>query len=234
MNDVFEQINEFVDSLLAGRRPRRCKLQDRTDAAALRMAARLAAERGGAEREPNPDFVARLLDDLAPKGPGEPSTALNRRGFLVAGLAGLAAGLGAGLGLGRWASQPPPPVPSPNVPIVRDNGSWFRVATLPELPQRATVRFTAGALEGHLVRRGDEVVALSALCSHMPCTLVWQEQQDHFLCPCHDATFHPNGEQKLARRSYPPLTRFQTRIEGDDVLIWSVGEDVPSRHASPL
>lgn len=105
---------------------------------------------------------------------------------------------------------------------MRDNGRWFTVARLSDLSERATLRFSAGALEGHLVRLGGEVTALSAICSHMPCSLVWREADDDFLCPCHDATFYPDGELKFARRPYPPLTRFRARVEEGQVFVWSI------------
>ena len=118
--------------------------------------------------------------------------------------------------------------------MVRDDGQWFQVAKVSQLPPRATVRFTAGAVEGHLVRRGDDLMALSAICSHLPCTLLWQDDNDDFLCPCHGVTFQPSGELKQSRRSYEPLTRLEVKVNGDEVLVWSIGKDMYSHHAKPF
>jgi cytochrome b6-f complex iron-sulfur subunit len=225
LKDPFEQVQHFVEALLEGRKPRRFRVESRDDADALRMAAALAAEGHPAAADPNPAFIKNLGIRLAT--PYQPAS---RRGFLAAVLAGLAAGL-AGFSAGRLT------VPSPEVPaaattggsgtLIRENGRWFPVARLSSLAERATMRFTAGALEGHLVKRGNEVAALSAICSHMPCSLVYRSADDDFLCPCHDATFHPTGEQKFARRPYAPLTKFEVKVEGDDVMVWSVGDDAP-------
>ena len=121
----------------------------------------------------------------------------------LAGLAGLAAGVGAGWGLGRFLQAGG--APSSAGAIVRENGHWFPVARLSEIGDHATLRFTAGALEGNLVLRGREVTALSSVCSHLPCTLVWREQDDDFLCPCHDIPFNADGSPK----SVPPGHRAQ-------------------------
>lgn len=224
MRDPFEQVQQFVEALLAGRKPRRFRVESREDAAALRMAAALTAEGHPARSEPDPAFIESLGSRLAT--PHQPAS---RRGFLAAALAGLAAGL-AGFSAGRLSAPSPGATPAASGgggALIRENGRWFPVARLSALAERATMRFTAGALEGHLVKRGNEVDALSAICSHMPCSLVYRSADDDFLCPCHDATFHTNGEQKFARRPYAPLTKFQVKVEGDQVMVWSVGDDAP-------
>lgn len=234
MRDPFEQVHQFVDALLRVRRPRRFRVETAEDAGALRMAAALVAEGNPSGAEPDPTFVQRLRGRVAAASGRAPPT--SRRSFLAAALAGLAAGLGGGFGLARFTQPAGSSVPTPQsggIPIVRENGRWFPVARLSALAERATLRFTAGALEGHLVKRGNELTALSAICSHLPCTLVWRDADDDFLCPCHDATFHADGEQKFALRPYPPLTRFQAKVEGDQVFVWSIGEDGPRSSSKP-
>ncbi|MBI2887335.1 MAG: Rieske (2Fe-2S) protein [Chloroflexi bacterium] len=236
MRDPFEQPHQYVEALLAGRKPRRFRVAEAEDWDALKLAAQLAAAGAADREEPTPQFVAGLTRQMEARARGGRDMAQGRRGLLAAALAGLAAGIGSGLGLDRWLlrpSSPPQPAPAP-IPIVRDNGRWYLVARLSELPPNTVIRFTAGALEGHLIKRGQEVTALSAICSHLPCSLVWQEGEEHFLCPCHDATFHPSGELKFARRPYAPLTRFEITVDGDRVLVWSIGSDTPRQPASPL
>ncbi len=232
MSDPFEQVNQFIDALQERRKPKRFRV-DKEDLAALKMASRLAALHDPAAAEPSPAFQDRLRAELAAATSGRPASS-SRRGFIAAALGGLAAGAGAALGLSRVLSPAGvAEAPASSAAIVRANGRWFAVAKLSDLPAHAVVRFTAGALEGHLVRQGDSIVALSAICSHLPCTLVYQEQQQDFLCPCHDATFALNGDFKAGRRPYDPLTHLETRIEDGQVLVWSIGEAVPSEQATP-
>ena len=46
MSDPFDQVNQFIESILAGQRPNRFRADAPEDMSALRAAARLAAERG--------------------------------------------------------------------------------------------------------------------------------------------------------------------------------------------
>ena len=41
---------------------------------------------------------------------------------------------------------------------------------------------------------GDEVVAISAGCTHLGCIVSWDEQQKMFKCPCHDGRFDADGK----------------------------------------
>ncbi|MSQ10128.1 MAG: hypothetical protein EXR52_03890 [Dehalococcoidia bacterium] len=151
---------------------------------------------------------------------------------MAAALGGLAAGLGGGIrirkvvggrrGVPRPSSAPAAAPTAPVAPLIRGNGRWFPVSTLSNLAERGAVRFTAGALEGHLVRNRDEVVALSAICSHLPCTLVWQAPKDNFLCPCHDVAFSKDGEAQGVQRPLPPLTRMDVKVENGEVFVWSI------------
>lgn len=233
MKDPFEQFHHYIEALLEGRRPRRFRLDDRADLSALQAAARLAAERPAADEAPAPEFVARLGARLGAGDAAHP-TATGRRSFLAAALAGLAAGLGAGFSIGRGsgsapaaapanAGAPAPAAPPAGaVPLVRNNGRWFPVGTLSDLAERGAIRFTAGALEGHLVKHQDQVSALSAICSHLPCTLVWRPGPDDFLCPCHDVAFSKAGEAANTQRPLPPLTKLDVKVENGEVFVWSV------------
>jgi cytochrome b6-f complex iron-sulfur subunit len=55
-----------------------------------------------------------------------------------------------------------------------------------------------------IVRRGANLFALSAICTHRKCTLD-AEPDKTFYCPCHDSTFDPDGKvtQGPARRNLP-------------------------------
>lgn len=224
----FDPMQRYIEALLAGRRPKRFRVGNQEDLDALKMAALLLGEADPKASEPDPAFAARLEQQL--RAANGTAATTSRRGFLTTGLAGaagLAAGLLAGIGLDRFSSPAAPAATTGGSggsggPLIRDNGHWFNVARLSELPANATRRFTAGALEGHLVRRGDQIHAVSAICSHQPCSLVYQEKQDNFLCPCHNATFLVSGEPRQTDRSYGPLTRINVAVQDDQVMVWSI------------
>lgn len=41
----------------------------------------------------------------------------------------------------------------------------------------------------------DKVVALSAICPHLGCSIGWDGSAGNFLCPCHDSRFSPTGDK---------------------------------------
>jgi cytochrome b6-f complex iron-sulfur subunit len=46
-----------------------------------------------------------------------------------------------------------------------------------------------------LVRKQDGgLVALSAVCPHLGCIVLWEKDKQDFLCPCHAGYFTPDGD----------------------------------------
>jgi menaquinol-cytochrome c reductase iron-sulfur subunit len=41
----------------------------------------------------------------------------------------------------------------------------------------------------------DKIVALSAICPHLGCSIGWDASAGNFLCPCHDSRFSPEGNK---------------------------------------
>jgi menaquinol-cytochrome c reductase iron-sulfur subunit len=39
-----------------------------------------------------------------------------------------------------------------------------------------------------------QLAVLSAVCTHLGCSVPWIEKQDKFICPCHQAIFDPTGK----------------------------------------
>ena len=40
-----------------------------------------------------------------------------------------------------------------------------------------------------------ELCVLSSICPHLGCTVPWSREKNAFVCPCHGATFSPDGKQ---------------------------------------
>jgi menaquinol-cytochrome c reductase iron-sulfur subunit len=47
-----------------------------------------------------------------------------------------------------------------------------------------------------LVRKGDRVRALAALCPHLGCSIGPSEDKRGFACPCHDSFFDADGKRQ--------------------------------------
>jgi quinol---cytochrome c reductase iron-sulfur subunit, bacillus type len=41
---------------------------------------------------------------------------------------------------------------------------------------------------------GGQLAVLSAVCTHLGCTVPWLADQEKFICPCHKGTFDPTGK----------------------------------------
>jgi len=65
------------------------------------------------------------------------------------------------------------------------------------------------ALGFFIIRRGNQLFALSSICTHRRC-LVGIEPDRSFLCPCHGSTFNPDGHvtEGPAKRDLPMLATF--------------------------
>lgn len=67
--------------------------------------------------------------------------------------------------------------------------------------------------------KGQEVVALSASCTHLGCVVKWNEEAAQLQCPCHGAIFDKYGQVK-GGPAPKPLPAFEVRVE--DEKIWLV------------
>jgi len=54
----------------------------------------------------------------------------------------------------------------------------------------------------------EEVLVLSNRCTHLSCRVNWKDDKQAFVCPCHDATFSPEGEV-LGGPPPRPLDRYE-------------------------
>ncbi|MHB0968350.1 MAG: QcrA and Rieske domain-containing protein [Thermoanaerobaculia bacterium] len=65
---------------------------------------------------------------------------------------------------------------------------------------------------------GRDVKAFSSTCTHLGCRVGWDAAQSNFLCPCHVGRFDTGGNV-ISGPPPAPLTRFQVRIDRDQVLV---------------
>jgi menaquinol-cytochrome c reductase iron-sulfur subunit len=58
----------------------------------------------------------------------------------------------------------------------------------------------------------DGVRVFSSTCSHLACSVIWNNERRLFLCPCHTGLFDPNG-QPAGGPPKKPLTLLPHKIE---------------------
>jgi Rieske Fe-S protein len=205
------RVDRIVDDLLRGRRLR-LRGGDAEEKEAITAAARLVAAGQGPQRM-HPAFRKRLAEALgaAPRGGW-----LTRRAALVAGL-GVAAGAVSGSLIGR--ALEPAPVAYDGTPIggklVKPiNGRWVDVGALADFVEGQGRRVAAGGVGAYLFRRGDNVAAVSSICSDLPCELQWNGGNGVLDCPCHPASFKPDGSPTNKAYHLPALSVVSVRVTG--------------------
>jgi Rieske Fe-S protein len=70
-----------------------------------------------------------------------------------------------------------------------------------------------------LVRSGDaEWKAFSAVCTHLNCTVQYQEQTRQIWCACHNGLYDLNGSV-VSGPPPKPLEEYAVRLRGEEVVI---------------
>jgi Rieske Fe-S protein len=64
----------------------------------------------------------------------------------------------------------------------------------------------------------DELIAISAACSHLGCIVTWDEDQKTFKCPCHNGIYDPEG-RVVSGPPPAPLRRHKIKIEDGTILL---------------
>jgi cytochrome b6-f complex iron-sulfur subunit len=94
------------------------------------------------------------------------------------------------------------------------------VVTAGAIEQFAPATVTAVPLgQFYLACLGDgSFLALSRTCTHLGCSVPWDEEKNQFVCPCHGSTFSLTGEV-LTAPAPRPLDTYPVRIENGIVKV---------------
>jgi len=222
--DRYDRLDRHIDRLLANRRPQPYVAEDDEERAVLEMAARLRLLQPGAEA-PRRRFAATMYARLRRLINGPKGT--SRRRIVVGGLGGLAAGIIAGLGLAHTNRGPLADLgdrfASPAQALKA--AGWAPAGKLQDVPEGGALAFRTSAFSGYIMRKGNQLSALSAICNHMGCHVDWQQESSQFVCPCDGARFDSSGQYQqdaYANAGYgtlQPLTPLAVRKDGDVLYV---------------
>lgn len=97
-----------------------------------------------------------------------------------------------------------------------------RVVTLPEAAGAGeagkTTVYVREAGPGDSNTLGQPYIAISTRCTHLGCPVRYVQASQRFICPCHGGIYGADGEV-VGGPPVRPLDRFETRVEGDRVLV---------------
>ncbi len=155
------------------------------------------------------------------------SKELSRRDFIkvTTGIVGSVIGLAIGL----------PSISYLIDPALREGGkeAWIPIGKLENMEIGKPYQFsftrvqvngwerTANSFGGYALRRSEDpndLMILNSRCTHLACTVNWNDEAGAYLCPCHDAKFSVEGEV-LDGPPPRPLDRFaEHRLTEDGTI----------------
>jgi len=74
-------------------------------------------------------------------------------------------------------------------------------------------------------------LALWQRCTHLGCTIPWQDAEEEFNCPCHSSIFNPVGEV-LSGPAPRPMDLFPIEIIDNEILV-NTGEPIQREDFDP-
>jgi Rieske Fe-S protein len=115
----------------------------------------------------------------------------------------------------------------------KDSAALLPLSCTLDLKQQDGWRETNSRPGVYLIRKGDTVQALSAICPHLGCSLPWDASRREFVCPCHGGTFGPDGSY----RSGPPrrsMDTLETKVTKGTVMVRyrTFRPDVPNKQVT--
>src|SRR5262245_46792923 len=69
-----------------------------------------------------------------------------------------------------------------------------------------------------VVSRPEGLFAFSPICTHLGCSVGWNEEKKHFNCPCHGGVYDLSGKV-ISGPPPKPLTQFETKVEDRTLYI---------------
>ena len=64
-----------------------------------------------------------------------------------------------------------------------------------------------------------QIKVFSSTCTHLACNVIWQEEANQFICPCHSGRFDSDGKP-VAGPPTKPLSVLEHKIEEDNLLAY--------------
>lgn len=148
-----------------------------------------------------------------------------RRVVQAASIAAGAAALGAGA---DHVITSPPADGGAQETLQPNAGSWRTVVASADLPDGGVHSFELGAVTGFVARAGEQLAAVSGVCTHLGCRLAFNSQARRLDCPCHNASFALGGQLLRYQLATPPrpLPLFQVReVDG---MVQVFAPDIPT------
>jgi cytochrome b6-f complex iron-sulfur subunit len=106
----------------------------------------------------------------------------------------------------------PPPVPE-------STSRSTIAAKMNELKRNSAKIFQFGSKPALLIRTAkDEFKAVSAVCTHLSCTVQYREDLHQIWCACHNGLYDIAG-RNISGPPPRPLEEFEVHVQGEDIVV---------------
>jgi cytochrome b6-f complex iron-sulfur subunit len=95
-------------------------------------------------------------------------------------------------------------------------GGVFTLGSVDEFPPDSVTYIRQGRC--YIVHNGDGLLALYQRCTHLGCLVPWQEDEQHFVCPCHAGRYSPEGEV-ISGPPPKPLSLFKLEVKDGNLAV---------------
>ena len=111
-----------------------------------------------------------------------------------------------------------------------DFGSIVTVGAVDDFPPGSVTHVPDGRFYLSRLQDGG-FLAIYQRCTHLGCSVPWDQTQEKFICPCHNSQFTPDGD--LINPPAPrPLDLFPVLIE-DDLVKVDTGNPITRQNFDP-
>ena len=141
---------------------------------------------------------------------------LSRSAFLRLALGGAGAVYAAALGYPIYRYLASPVEKASQESTVRE----VTLKDVKKLPAASMLMFKFGAKPSLLIHHADGTwTALSAVCTHLGCTVQYQPEQKRIYCACHGGVYDPKTGANVAGPPPKPLQRYEVKLDGEDAIV---------------
>lgn len=89
-----------------------------------------------------------------------------------------------------------------------------------KLPAGTALMFKFGPSPAMLIHNTDESwVALSAVCSHLGCTVKFEPEQNRIHCACHGGVYDPHTGKNVSGPPPRPLKAYRVKLAPDSAIV---------------
>ena len=155
-------------------------------------------------------------DQSTPRPPVEEVPPLTRRTFVKVGMTAAGAAYAAALGypLYRYLSAP-----AENAAVLAAVKE-ITLADADKLPREAALMFKFAGRPALLLHHADDTwTALTAVCTHLGCTVQVDKDRKAIYCACHGGMYDPKTGANISGPPPKPLTKYVAQVLPGKVVI---------------